>query len=133
MMRRRARFAGRVVVAAVLLICLGAGITRAQVLSRPTDTDLRVEWAGSQDRRGRPVVGGYVYNQRAGSYAERVRLLVEVLDGSGQVVGSTTGYVVGDVPPSNRSYFEVKAPAGAASHRVTIQSFAWRAYGIGGG
>ena len=116
-----------------LLICLGAGIARAQISTRSTDADLRVEWTGSQDRRGRPAVSGYVYNQRAGSYAENVRLLVEGLDGSGQVIGSTTGYVAGQVPPSNRSYFEVKAPPGAASYRVTIQSFAWRAYGLGGG
>ncbi len=79
------------------------------------------------------MVSGYVYNQRAGSYAVSVRLLVEALDGSGQVVGSTIGYVLGEVPPSNRSYFEIKAPAKAASYRVTIESFAWRAYGAGGG
>jgi hypothetical protein len=63
-----------------------------------------------------------------------VRLLVEGLDGSGRVIGSTTGYVLGDVPPSNRSYFDIRAPAkAAASYRVTIESFAWRAYGAGGG
>ena len=101
--------------------------------TRSAESDLRVEWTGSEDRRGRSVVSGYVYNQRAGSYAVSVRLLVEALDGSGQVAGSTTGYVFGDVPPSNRSYFEIKAPAKAASYRVTIESFAWRAYGAGGG
>lgn len=133
MMGTRARFASRAVPAVVLLICLGAGIARAQGFSRSTDADLRVEWTGSPDRRGRPVVSGYVYNQRAGSYAENVRLLVEALDASGQVVGSTTGYVLGQVPPSNRAYFEVKAPPAAAGYRVGIQSFVWRAYGLGGG
>jgi hypothetical protein len=58
---------------------------------------------------------------------------VEALDGSGRVVGSTTGYVMGDVPPSSRSYFEIKAPAKAATYRVTIDSFDWRGYGAGGG
>jgi hypothetical protein len=58
---------------------------------------------------------------------------VDALDGAGQVTGSTVGYVLGEVPPSNRSYFEIKAPAKAASYRVTIESFAWRAYGAGGG
>jgi hypothetical protein len=120
-------------VLAALLLCLGAGAARAQVQTRSVESDLRVESSGSEDRRGRPVVSGYVYNQRAGSYAAGVRLLVEALDGSGQVLGSTTGYVLGDVPPSNRSYFEIKAPAKAASYRVTIESFAWRAYGGGGG
>ena len=116
---------------AVLLIYAGSAI--AQLQTRSVDSDLRVEATGSEDRRGRPVVSGYVYNQRAGGYAVSVRLLVEALDGSGQVVGSTSGYVLGDVPPSNRSYFELKAPAKAASYRVTIDSFAWRGYGAGGG
>lgn len=129
-MRRAARGTSTAVLAA-LLICAGAAI--AQVSPRSVDGDLRVEGTGSEDRRGRPVVSGYVYNQRAGTYAVGVRLLVEALDGAGQVVGSTTGYVLGDVPPSNRSYFEVKAPAKAASYRVTITSFTWRAYGAGGG
>ena len=131
-MRRLARGVSTVALV-VLLIGLGAGAARAQVQTRSVDGDLAVEWTGSEDRRGRPVVSGYVYNQRAGSYAESVRFRVEALDGSGQVVGSTTGYVLGDVPPSNRSYFEIKAPAKAASYRVTIQSFVWRAYGAGGG
>jgi hypothetical protein len=116
-----------------LLLCLGTGALRAQVETRSADRDLRVEWTASEDRRGRPMVSGYVYNQRAGGYAVSVRLLVEALDDPGRVVGSTTGYVLGDVPPSNRSYFEIKAPAKAASYRVTIESFAWRAYGAGGG
>lgn len=129
-MRRLTRSTSAAVLAA-LLIYAGAAI--AQVQTRSVDSDLRVEASDSEDRRGRPVVSGYVYNQRAGSYATTVRLLVEALDGAGQVAGSTTGYVLGDVPPSNRSYFEIRAPAEAASYRVTIQSFAWRAYGAGGG
>jgi hypothetical protein len=87
-MRRRAPGVSTAVLA-VLLIGLGAGAARAQVQTRSVDSDLRVEWTGSEDRRGRP--------------------------------------------PSNRSYFEIKAPAKAASYRVTIESFAWRAYGAGGG
>jgi hypothetical protein len=132
-MWRLARGTSTATVLAALLLCPGAGAALAQVFTRSVADDLRVEWTGSEDRRGRPVVSGYVYNQRAGSHAEGVRLVVEALDGSGRVVGSTTGYVLGEVPPSNRSYFEVKAPAAAAGYRVTIESFAWRAYGAGGG
>ena len=93
---------------AALVICAGAAI--AQVQTRSVDGDLRVEGTGSEDRRGRPVVSGYVYNQRAGTYAVSVRLRVEALDGAGQVVGSTTGFVFGDVPPSNGAYFEDQGP-----------------------
>ncbi|HEY7652350.1 MAG TPA: hypothetical protein VIG07_05975 [Methylomirabilota bacterium] len=120
-------------VLAALWLFTGAGAVAAQGFSRPAEADLRLEWAGSEDRRGRPLVSGYVYNQRAGSYAVSVQLLVEALDASGQVVGSTRGLVLGDVPPSNRSYFEIRAPAKAASYRVTIQSFSYRTYGTGGG
>lgn len=131
-MRRLVRGVSTAVLA-MLLLCLGAGAVRAQIQTRSVDSDLRVEWTGSEDRRGRPIVSGYVYNQRAGGYAVSVRLQVEALDGSGQVAGSTIGYVLGEVPPSNRAYFEIKAPAKAASYRVTIESYAWRAYGAGGG
>ena len=131
-MRRLTRGVSTAVLAA-LLLCLSAGAARAQVQARSVDSDLRVEWTGSEDRGGRPVVSGYVYNQRAGSYAIAVRLLVEALDASGQVVGSTTGSLLGQVPPSDRAYFDIKAPAKAASYRVTIQSFSWRTYGAGGG
>jgi hypothetical protein len=131
-MRRLVRGVSTAVLA-MLLLCLGAGAVRAQIQTRSVDSDLRVEWTGSEDRRGRPIVSGYVYNQRAGGYAVSVRLRVEALDGSGQVAGSTIGYVLGEVPPSNRAYFEIKAPAKAASYRVTIESYAWRAYGAGGG
>lgn len=125
--------ARRAGILAALLLFMGAGSVGAQGVSRPADADLRLEWAGAEDRRGRPLVSGYVYNQRAGAYATSVRLLVEALDASGQVVGSTSGFVLGDVPPSSRSYFEIRAPAKAASYRVTIQSFSWRTYGAGGG
>lgn len=122
---------------ATLLLCSAFGLVGgpadAQVSGRPADQDLRLEWTATEDRRGRPIVSGYVYNQRAGLYATSMRLQVEALDASGQAVGSTTGFVFGDVPPSDRSYFEIKAPARAASYRVTILTFTWRAYGAGGG
>jgi hypothetical protein len=121
---------------AVLLALLGtsgAGLAGAQVSSRLADRDLRLQWTAGEDRRGRPVVTGYIYNERAGSYASSVRLLVEALDASGQVVGSTTGFVFGDVPPSDRSYFEVKAPAKASSYRGSVERFSCRTFGAGGG
>jgi hypothetical protein len=120
----------RAVALAMLLICSTAGVAGAQVSGRSV---LRLEWTAAEDRRERPIVSGYVYNQRAGTYATEMRLQVEALDASGQAVGSTTGFVFGDVPPSGRSYFEIKAPAKAGSYRVTIQGFSWRAYGAGGG
>ena len=118
---------------ATLLALLIVGPAGAQITGSSQVPDLRVDWSAGEDRRGRTVVSGYVYNDRAGSYAVGVRLRVEALDASGQTVDTATGYVFGDVPPSNRSYFEIKAPAKAAAYRVTVQSYAWRGYGAGGG
>ena len=118
---------------ALLALVAAAGPASAQVLGRPADGDLLLEWTAAEDRRGRPIVSGYIYNLRGGTYATSVRLLVEALDASGATVGSTSGFVFGDVPPSDRSYFEIKAPPRAASYRVSIQTFSWRSYGAGGG
>ena len=123
----------RAVALVTVLICSTAGVAGAQVLGRSVDQDLRLEWTAAEDRLGRPIVSGYVYNARAGTYATAMRLQVEALDATGQAVGATTGFVFGDVPPSGRSYFEIKAPAKAASYRVTVQGFSWRGYGAGGG
>ena len=128
--RRSIASAGSIAMVLALLI---AGPVGAQVSGNSLAEDLRVEWSAEEDRRGRAVVSGYIYNDREGAYATGVRLRVEALDASGKTVDSTTGYVYGDVPPSNRSYFEIKAPAKAASYRVTVQSYAWRGYGGGGG
>lgn len=118
---------------AMLLALLIAGPVDAQITGSSQVPDLRVEWTAGEDRHGRAVVSGYIYNERAGSYAAGVRLRVEALDASGQTVDTTSGYVFGDVPPSNRSYFEIKAPGKAAAYRVTVQSYVWRGYGAGGG
>jgi|GEM_PF-942747 hypothetical protein len=130
---RARRATARAIVAAVVLALIGSDAARAQVSGRAVAPDLHVEWSADEDRRGRTLVSGYVYNERPGSYATGVRLRVDALDAAGQTVGSTTAYVMGDVPPSNRSYFEVKAPAKTAGFRVTVQSYSWRGYGAGGG
>ena len=85
------------------------------------DRYFRIEWEASQGRRG-PVVSGYVHNQY-GHTADRVRLLVESLDGAGQVASSRHAQIIGPIPPGSRSYFEVPATPGAASYRVRVLSF----------
>ena len=74
-----------------------------------------------QGRRG-PIVSGYVHNTY-GHTAGNVRLVVESLDGGGQVTGSTLVYVLGTIPPGDRLYFETPVPREAASYRVRVLSF----------
>jgi hypothetical protein len=66
---------------------------------------------------------GYVYNQ-TDMEAERMQVSIEHLDPSGQVVGETTTWVLGNLPARNRSFFQAHVPP-AASYRVTVLSFNW--------
>ena len=74
--------------------------------------------------QGRPTVAGYVANEW-GIAAANVRLLIEVLDGAGQVTESVVGYVNGFVLPGTHVYFEVFVPQ-ASAYRVAVLSWDWR-------
>ena len=95
-------------------IGLAAAAAEAQETS---DRAFRLEW--SKDGR---KVDGYVYNQTS-RHAAKMNLLVEGVDGSGKVVAAIRTWVA-DVPPNNRSYFEVAVPD-APSYRITIVSYNW--------
>lgn len=112
-----------ILAAAALLSLSGAGTAMAENYAEGSLTHyLRVEWQASRDARG-AVVDGYVYNMY-GQHADRMRLRVDRLDGAGRVVGSSSTWVLGMVPPNNRAYFTTRVPE-AAAYRVTIVSFDW--------
>jgi hypothetical protein len=117
--------------AALALAAPDARPARAQMPLPTPESYLRVLWTG-ETRDGRQLVSGYVYNDRD-VWATGVQLLVESLDASGRVVGTTTVAVLGSVPPRNRAYFEGRAPAGGSSYRVTVRGVDWKGYGAGGG
>src|SRR4030095_6290600 len=79
----------------------------------------------------RPVVSGYVYNMSPGVPVERMQVSVDSLDGAGNVVGTTSSWVLGGVPPGNRAYFSVRAVP-AASYRVQVLFFDWGSRGGSG-
>ena len=108
--------------ALVLFLLLPAATAFAQNYAiQGLERQFRVEWEASTGRRG-PVLTGYVYNNTTGYTAERVQLGIDLLDGAGQVVGSTIGNVLGTIPSSNRGYFEIRVPQ-AASYRVRVLSY----------
>jgi hypothetical protein len=83
---------------------------------------LRVEWEPGTETFGRPKLVGHVYNDsryRIGS----VRLRLESLDGSKQVMRETLAWTYVDVPASGRAYFSVTRPPGAQDFRITVESF----------
>ena len=117
------------VVAAVALTAGAGSAVAANYAQESLDRNFRIEFqvsAGSP----RPVISGYVYNQNVGYSADRVQLSIERLDAAGQVVGSSTTWVLGGVPAGNRAYFSARVEP-AASYRVQVLSFDWA--GRGGG
>jgi hypothetical protein len=90
----------------------------SDVYSKETlDRYFRLEWS----KNGRKV-NGYVYNSSP-RRVQRMQLLVEGIDGSGNVVNTTKTWVR-DVPPNNRSFFETSVPD-APSYRVSVLTFDW--------
>lgn len=112
--------------AAAVAIAVGSAAA-ANYAQETLDRYFRLEYEVAHSST-RPVVSGYVYNLNPGTPAERMRLSIEALDGSGNVVATSSTWVLGNVPPGNRAYFSAPV-APAASYRVQVQSFDWGSRG----
>jgi hypothetical protein len=82
----------------------------------------RLDWSSVSGARG-PEIAGYIENVSDLPF-DRMRLVIERLDGAGTVVGSSTTYVMGPIIPNHRTYFTTQVAA-APSYRVRILSFDW--------
>jgi len=119
--------------AAFATIILAVGVPRAwadNYAPQSLERIFRIEFEVRADPQ-RPTISGYVYNLEGGYIADRMTLLIERLDASGRVIGSSTTWVLGGVPPGNRSYFSTRVEP-AASYRVRVNSFDWIGRGGGG-
>lgn len=111
-----------------VVICFVPGLAHAQ---GDRLTPLVVGWErfftiSSETVRsaGATRVAGYLTNE-AGFKAQRVRLLIDGLDASGQVAGQSIAFVPSPGPgPSGRVYFDEPAPAGVG-HRVSVFAYDW--------
>jgi hypothetical protein len=122
---RRVRLALLVAVA----VLIGAGHAAALNYAQESlDRYFRIEFQVAPSAT-RPVVSGYVYNLNPGTPAERMQLSIESLDASGNVVGKSSTWVLGNVPPGNRAYFNAPVAVAAASYRVQVLSFDWGSRG----
>jgi hypothetical protein len=108
------------VLTAAVLAAFGAA--RAQGTTADIDRYFRVEWDPEAVPRGGWAVQGYVYSSHL-YRVSGVRLRVEVLDASGQVVHVAYGWVPGDVPAGGRAYFFVSVPNRGAAYRVKVLSY----------
>jgi len=118
--------------AGALILVGNVGGAAAQTYATPkTETQFRVEWQAGKSRKGAPILEGYVYNTRPIG-ATDVRLLVEILDAQGGVIGKTYGVVQGFVNAFDRVYFDVALPVTGAGYRVSVSSFELKGGGGGG-
>jgi hypothetical protein len=101
-----------------LLVIVGTAAQAAEIYAPQTlDHYFRLEWSKDGGR-----VNGYVYSS-ANRHAAHMQLVVEGLDGSGNVVTKTLTWIR-DLPPNNRAFFVTAVPT-AAAYRVRILSFDW--------
>lgn len=129
-MRRRKLLATSLGAAPAPWLLRGARPAAAQsVTAANAPRYFRVESQPGTDRKGRPIVWGYVSLHTKGQGSARVRLLVESLDASAQPVAQEIVYVDNDVPLYNRTYFEVRPRTPAPAYRVTVYSADWTKMG----
>jgi len=84
-----------------------------------------IDWAPAT-QHGKTGVEGYIRNE-ANFVATRVRLLVDALDASGNVVDQRLVWLLSpDLAPGTRGYFEASIPGPAVSYRVSVFSFDWK-------
>ncbi len=107
---------------AVAALLLGGGRARAEIYAAESlNRYFTIEWQVARSAKG-PVIEGYVHNKQDIPVVRMV-LAIERVDGAGQVVGSSTAWVLG-VPPGNRAFFQAKTTE-AAGYRVKVLTFDW--------
>jgi len=112
------------VVLGLLAVLTMTSAGAADVFSQQTlDERFRIEYQVTPDQ-SKPVLDGYIYNVYSGLSAAHMQLAIDRLDASGNVIGTSTTWVLGEVPPTNRAYFTTRVEP-AASYRVRILSFDW--------
>ena len=114
---------------AIALIVVAAVLSpphvRAQLVPAPgADRYFRVEWSVAHSVTRGAVISGYVHNSY-GLPADNVRLLIEAVDGSGEVVATSIGYVLGSIPAGDRRYFQETVPRTVPTYRVRVVLYEW--------
>jgi len=109
---------------APLLLLASTALAASNYAPGSLDPYFTIDWKLVPGPRGENIEG-FVYN-KANQPTDRMRLSIEALDAGGQIVGRSTTWVMGGVPPNNRTWFTTPAPASrAATYRIEILSFDW--------
>lgn len=115
--------AASLLLAAVMAVPSGAAERVLTPLVLGWEQFFKIDWQVSEGRRS-PIVWGHLMNDW-GMPAGRVQLLVEGLDGSGQIVGQKVAWLGTTLTPGTRAYFEVPVTWKAPTHRVSVFAFEW--------
>ena len=120
----------RVFLVAILLAAVLAPSTSVPAADGPLTT-LVIGWERYftlswtiGERGGRPVVTGKIYNNW-GFAAANVRLLVDELDASGQIVDQKLGWLGFTLTPGTTAPFEIPVAHATPNHRVSVFAFDW--------
>jgi hypothetical protein len=114
---------GAVLGLAAILLTASVSAAAVSYSQESLDQRFKIEFQVTPGQ-SRPELSGYVYGQYSGISAEHMQLEIERLDANGQVIGRSTTWVLGEVPPGNRAYFTTRVEP-AASYRVRVLSFDW--------
>ena len=108
---------------AVAVLLLGGGRAGAEPFAAESlNRYFTIDWQVAPSAKG-PVIEGYVTNKKDLAVIRMV-LAIERLDGAGQVVGTSTVWVLGGIPAGNRTFFQAKTTE-AAGYRVRVLNFDW--------
>jgi len=125
------RGAGRLVLAGLLAAVLGGcaagGGYAVSVGDRTTLTygweeRFALTWAAESEPGQTRAVRGRVYALSSGG-ADRMRLLVQALDGSGRPVAQQILWLPDGVPGGSGTYFEAHGLPATAEYRVTVWDY----------
>jgi hypothetical protein len=82
----------------------------------------KIDWTAEPDHDGERRLQGYVVSA-LGEPANRVQLLAQALDESGNVVGHRLYWMPGVVPALGRAYFEIPNMPAAPQYRITVWAY----------
>ena len=82
----------------------------------------RVNWKAEPGRDGERRLSGYV-ESALGEPVNRVQLLAQALDASGNVIGQRLEWVPDVIPALGRVYFEIPKMPPATEYRVTVWAY----------
>ena len=105
---------------AVALLLTLASAVPAAAQARSSMGSFRVEEDAGAPTRG--AVAGWVYNDGRETVG-LLRLRMDVLDESGQVVAVQRGWAYGNLRPGDRAYFRIPLPDRPGRRVVVVESF----------